>query len=47
MATRKPSIKVPKAPKAGKAGTPKPQAYNGGVGAGYEAARFTGRHSFL
>ena len=47
MPARKPSIKVPKAPKAAKAGTPKAQAYNGGVGAGYEAARFTGRRSFL
>jgi lambda family phage portal protein len=43
---RKPATKAPvPKPKAGKA--PKAQGYNGGVGAGYEAARFTGRRSFL
>lgn len=46
-ARKQASIKVPKPAKAGKAGTPKPSAYNGGVGAGYEAARYTGRRSFL
>lgn len=45
-ARKQASIKVPKPAKAGKV-TPKPSAYNGGVGAGYEAARFTGRRSFL
>ena len=50
MPARKPSSsKVPKASptKAGGKGSPKPSAYNGGVGAGYEAARQTGRRSFL
>ena len=48
MPARKPSIKVPKpSPKAGGRTAPKPSAMNGGVGAGYEAARFTGRRSFL
>lgn len=43
---RKPAIKVPvPKPKAAKA--PKAQGYNGGVGAGYESTRYTGRRSFL
>jgi lambda family phage portal protein len=43
---RKPAIKVP-VPKAKAAKAPKAKGYNGGVGAGYESTRYTGRRSFL